>query len=63
MPTVRANLEMNSHEEKLSQMIRQSKEIEAKQEMKRQAAAIKEKKKMEGWLLLLFGSVILIDLF
>ena len=41
---VRANLEMNSHEEKLSQMIRVAKEEEAKQEMKRQAAALRAKK-------------------
>jgi hypothetical protein len=47
LPGIRANLEMNSHEEKLSQMIRQSKEIEAKQEMKRQAAQIRAKKAAE----------------
>jgi len=40
---VRANLEMNSHEEKLSIMIRQSKELEAKSEAKRQAANLKQK--------------------
>jgi len=45
---IRANLEMNSHEEKLSLMIRQSKEIEAKQEMKRQAAFIRAKKAAES---------------
>lgn len=41
---IKANLEMNSHEEKLSQMIRQTKESDAKIEMRRQAAAINAKK-------------------
>jgi hypothetical protein len=41
---IRTNLEMNSHEEKLSQMIRQSKESEAKLEMKRQAEKLQQKK-------------------
>ena len=47
LPGIRANLEMKSHEEDLSKMIRQSKETEAKQEMKRQAAAIRAKKAAE----------------
>lgn len=45
---IRANLEMNSHEEKLSQMIRISKEEEAKQFMKRKSAEIRAKKVAEG---------------
>ena len=43
MTTIKANLEMESHEEKLHMMIKQSKEDAAKDEMKRQAKAIKER--------------------
>lgn len=39
---IRTNLEMESHEEKLHQMIRASKENEAREEMKRKARALKE---------------------
>ena len=39
---IRTNLEMESHEEKLHLMIRQSKEDTAKEEMKRKAVAIRE---------------------
>ncbi|KAH9261418.1 hypothetical protein BASA81_000062 [Batrachochytrium salamandrivorans] len=53
---IRANLEMNSHEEKLSQMIRQTKETDAKQEMKRKAAAIHATKEGGGKPMDGFGS-------
>ncbi|GMI42672.1 hypothetical protein TrCOL_g2900 [Triparma columacea] len=43
LSTVKSNLEMESHEEKLHMMIKQSKEDAAKDEMKRQAKAIKER--------------------
>ena len=39
---IRTNLEMDSHEEKLHKMIKESKEKEAKEEMKRKAKVIKE---------------------
>ena len=39
---IRTNLEMESHEEKLHQMIRASKENEAREEMRRKARALKE---------------------
>lgn len=41
MQEIRRNLEMESHEEKLHDMLRQSKEDDAKQEMRRKAASIK----------------------
>jgi len=43
LSTIKANLEMESHEEKLHLMIKQSKEDAAKDEAKRQAKAIKER--------------------
>ncbi|GMH90692.1 hypothetical protein TrVE_jg5976 [Triparma verrucosa] len=43
LSTIKANLEMESHEEKLHMMIKQSKEDAAKDEAKRQAKAIKER--------------------
>ena len=42
---IRTNLEMDSHEEKLHLMIKESKEKEAKEEMKRKAKVIKEQKR------------------
>eukprot|EP01138_Halocafeteria_seosinensis_P016052 gb/GECG01016380.1/.p1 GENE.gb/GECG01016380.1/~~gb/GECG01016380.1/.p1 ORF type:complete len:543 (+),score=94.12 gb/GECG01016380.1/:1-1629(+) len=44
---VRTNLEMESHEERLAQMIKQSKENEAKEQSKRQQQQIRQKKREE----------------
>lgn len=42
LTTIRANLEMESHEEKMADMIQKSKEEEARANMRQQAARIKE---------------------
>lgn len=44
---VRTNLEMESHEERLAQMIKQSKENEAKEQSRRQQMQIRQKKREE----------------
>ena len=46
LSVIKANLEMSSHEEKLHNMIKQSKEDAAKDEMRRQAKTIKERQLM-----------------
>ena len=45
---IRVNLEMDSHEEKLHDMIRKSKEQEAKDEMRRKATEIKATQRIRG---------------
>ena len=45
LPQIRTNLEMDSHEEKLHKMIKQSKMEQARDQAKEAAKSIKEKQK------------------